>query len=171
MTAHAERREPAVRVPTDEDALEAWLAALPDVVAHLEAASHPRIADVGSGGGVRALAIARAFPSAWIDGFDTDPARVAAARRRAAKASLDGHVRFSVGDAGKLATAGPYDLVIMGGRHRVTPEHLVAVRAALRRCASVLVVGRADIGVTAAIGGFADVERVPGARALYRLRA
>ncbi len=171
MTAHAERRKPPVRVSAaDEELLDAWLAALPDVVAHLEAASHPTIADVGCGDGVRALAVARAFPNAWIDGFDTDPAHVASARRRAAEASLDGRVRFSVGDAGQLAAAGPYDLAILGGRRPATPDQLVAVRAALRQRASVLVAGRAEHVATAATYGFVEVERVPGARALYRLR-
>ncbi len=170
MTAHAERREPPGRIPADEDALEAWLAALPDVVAHLEAASHPRIADVGSDHGGRALAVARAFPRAWVDGFDPDPATVAGARRRAVEASLDGQVRFLVGDAGRLVAAGPYDLVILDERRPATPEHLVAVRSALRHGASVLVAGTEGTVAAAAAAGFAQVERVPSARSLHRLR-
>jgi hypothetical protein len=52
-----------------------WLGAMPDVVARLEAAARPRIADIGCGQGFSTLALARAFPTAWVDGLDTDPAR------------------------------------------------------------------------------------------------
>ena len=49
-------------LPTD------WLAAMPDVVARLEGAPHPRVADIGCGQGWSTLAIAGAFLNAWVDG-------------------------------------------------------------------------------------------------------
>jgi hypothetical protein len=42
-------------------------------------------------------------------------------RRRAAAASLDGRVRFAAGDAGRLAAAGSYDLVILDEPRPATP--------------------------------------------------
>jgi methylase of polypeptide subunit release factors len=87
-----------------------WLAAMPDVVARLEAAARPRIADVGCGQGWSTIALARAFPNAWVDGLDADPASVADGRRHAAQAGLDGRVRFIEADAAELAEHGPYQL-------------------------------------------------------------
>ena len=49
-----------------------WLAAMPDVVARLESAQHPRVADLGCGQGFSTLAIAGAFLNAWVDGLDVD---------------------------------------------------------------------------------------------------
>jgi predicted O-methyltransferase YrrM len=170
MTAHAERRAEPAGALAGGEALDSWLAALPDVIAHLEAAPHPRIADVGCGRGGRALAVARAFPHAWVDGFDPDRATIAAARRAAAEAGLDGHVRFVVGDAGRLAAEGVYDLVIVGEQRPATPGELRAVRAVLRRDACVLVARSEATAALAAASGFARAERVPVAGALYRLR-
>ena len=86
---------------------------MPDVVARLEAAARPRIADVGCGQGWSTIALARAFPNAWVDGLDADPASVADGRRHAAQAGLDGQVRFIEADAAELAQGGPYQLVLI----------------------------------------------------------
>jgi predicted RNA methylase len=71
-----------------------WLVAMPDVVAPLDAAVRPRIADVGCGQGFSTLAIAKAFLGAHVDGFDLGLASIADARRHGAEAGLDGRVRF-----------------------------------------------------------------------------
>ena len=90
-----------------------WLGAMPDVVARLQAAPRPRIADLGCGQGWSTLALAGAFPNAWVDGVDIDPGSIADARRHAAQAGLDGRIRFIERDAAGLAGEGPYDLVVL----------------------------------------------------------
>ncbi len=134
---------------------ETWLAAMPDVVALLEGAPRPRVADVGCGQGWSAIAVARAFPNAWVDGLDADPASVADARRHAADAGLDGRVRFLRADAAAVAGEGPYHLVLIlealhDLRHPV--DALAAARAALAPGGTVLVVDER----------VADTFRAPG---------
>jgi SAM-dependent methyltransferase len=100
--------------PTLADAHELpteWLAALPDVVARLESARHPRIADLGCGQGFSTIALAHAFLDAHVDGIDADPASITDARRHARDAGLDGRVRFLHADVTELA--GPYDLILI----------------------------------------------------------
>jgi 2-polyprenyl-3-methyl-5-hydroxy-6-metoxy-1,4-benzoquinol methylase len=121
----------------------AWLAAMPDVVARLEGARHPRIADIGCGQGWSTLAIAGAFPNAWVDGLDLDEASIADARSHAAEAGVDGRVRFLEVDATALADHGPYDLsLILEALHdmAVPLEALRAARAATAPGGTVLVV-------------------------------
>jgi SAM-dependent methyltransferase len=120
-----------------------WLAAMPDVVARLEGARHPRVADVGCGQGWSTLAIARAFPNAWVDGLDLDPGSIADSRSHAAEAGVDGRVRFIEADAAALADEGPYELVlILEALHDLArpAEALEAARAALADNGTVLVV-------------------------------
>jgi SAM-dependent methyltransferase len=90
-----------------------WLSAMPDVVAALEAAARPRIADLGCGQGWSTLAVARAFPDAWVDGIDADPGSIGDAQGHAREAGLDTRIRFLEGDAESVATHGPYDLVLI----------------------------------------------------------
>jgi len=120
-----------------------WLGAMPDVVARLERAARPRIADVGCGQGWSTIAVARAFAHADVDGLDLDPASVADARRHAAHAGVEGSTRFLEGDAAALATHGPYDLVlVLEALHDLARpvEALRATRAALAPDGAVLVV-------------------------------
>ena len=86
-----------------------WLPAMPDVVSRLEA-GRARVADVGCGCGWSSIAIARAFESAIVDGFDLDEASVADARANAAGAGVADRARFEVRDAADAAE-GSYDLV------------------------------------------------------------
>ena len=120
-----------------------WLAAMPDVVTHLEHAQHPRVADLGCGQGFSTIAIAGAFLNTWVDGLDIDEASVADARRHAADAGLDGRVRFLRADATELADHGPYDLIlILEALHDMTDpaDALRAARGALTPHGTVLVV-------------------------------
>jgi ubiquinone/menaquinone biosynthesis C-methylase UbiE len=119
-----------------------WLAAMPDVVAKLEAAGRPRVADVGCGQGWSAIALAKAFPNAWVDGVDLDPGSIQDSRRHAAEAGLDGRVRFVEADAAELAGEGPYELVlILESLHDMARpvEALQASRAALAAGGTLLV--------------------------------
>jgi len=124
-------------LPTD------WLVAMPDVVARLESAARPHIADVGCGQGWSSLAVSHAFPNAWVDGIDLDPASIADARAHAADAGLDGRVRFVQADAAQLDAHGPYDLILfLEALHDLARpvEALAAARTALAHGGTVLVV-------------------------------
>ncbi len=120
-----------------------WLVAMPDVVARLESAARPHIADIGCGQGWSSLAVSRAFPNAWVDGIDLDPQSIADARAHAADAGLEGRVRFVRADATQLAAHGPYDLILfLETLHDLTrpADALREARAALADGGTVLVV-------------------------------
>jgi SAM-dependent methyltransferase len=108
-----------------------WLPnALPELHELLQNADQPRIADVACGAGWSAIALARAYPRARVDGFDIDEASIADARRNAAEAGLGDRVRFEVADAKDLEPRG-YDLVcVFEAVHDLS--HPVEVLSALR---------------------------------------
>jgi len=91
----------------------AWLPAIPDVHARLQADPPARVADVACGYGWSSLALARAYPGIHIDGFDSDEASIAAACTNAAEADLDERVTFTVRDATDPHLVGMYDLVTL----------------------------------------------------------
>jgi SAM-dependent methyltransferase len=90
-----------------------WLPAVPGVVDRL-ASGTARVAEIGSGEGWAAIAIARAWPGVRVDGFDLDDASVAAARRHAAEAGVADRVTFEVADVAETSrfADGGYDLVL-----------------------------------------------------------
>ena len=138
-----------------------WLAAMPDVVARLECAQHPRVADLGCGQGWSTIALAKAFLNAWVDGYDSDRGSIEDARRHAAEAGLDGRVRFSCADAGELTGRGPYDLiVILEALHDMArpADVLRAARDALGDGGTLLVVDERVADSFTAPGD--DVERM-----------
>jgi 2-polyprenyl-3-methyl-5-hydroxy-6-metoxy-1,4-benzoquinol methylase len=123
-------------LPTD------WLAAMPDVRDRLHAHG-ARVADVGCGQGFSTIALARAYPSARVDGFDLDDASIAEARRHAAEAGVGDRTCFLAGDASELAQHGPYDLVlVLETLHDLArpADALAAARAALAPGGAALVV-------------------------------
>ncbi len=83
-----------------------WLPAVPGVIDRLATGAPVRVAEIGSGEGWAAIAIARAWPNAAVDGFDVDEASVAAARKNAADAGVGDRVRFEVAD---VADTGSFD--------------------------------------------------------------
>jgi len=89
-----------------------WLPALPEVQAKLSAGGPVRIAEIGCGAGLAAIAIAKAYPAAEIDGFDLDEASIAAARKAAADAGVGDRTHFEVQDAADPSLHGDYDLVM-----------------------------------------------------------
>jgi SAM-dependent methyltransferase len=88
-----------------------WLPGAPDVHEKLASGAAARIADVGCGAGWSAIAMARAYAGAHIDGFDLDPASVELARKNVAAAGLQERVTMHLRDAADPAFAGTYDLV------------------------------------------------------------
>jgi len=94
---------------------------------------------VGCGQGWAALALARTFPHAWVDGLDPDPASIADARRHATTVP-GARLRFLEASAAEIE--GPYDLVtILEALHDMARpvEALAAVRGALEPGGTVLV--------------------------------
>ena len=89
----------------------AWLPAIPDVHARLQADPPARVADVGCGTGWSSIAIARAYPKAQVHGFDVDEASIALARANAEAAGLADRVTFAIRDAAYPGLVGGYDLV------------------------------------------------------------
>jgi 2-polyprenyl-3-methyl-5-hydroxy-6-metoxy-1,4-benzoquinol methylase len=89
--------------------VEEWLPALGPAAERL--ACGGRLADLGSGQGWSTIAVARAYPTAEVWGFDLDAASVADARAAAAEHQVN--ARFEVGDAAVVAAEGPYDVVLM----------------------------------------------------------
>jgi 2-polyprenyl-3-methyl-5-hydroxy-6-metoxy-1,4-benzoquinol methylase len=90
-----------------------WIAAMPDIATRLHADPPARVADVGMGLGWSSIALARAFPTASIEGIDLDAASVAAARENARAAGMDDkRVTFHLKDAGDPDLAGQFDLAL-----------------------------------------------------------
>jgi 2-polyprenyl-3-methyl-5-hydroxy-6-metoxy-1,4-benzoquinol methylase len=87
----------------------AWLPSITDVHERLVAGA--RVADLGCGTGWSSIAIARAYPSAAVDGFDADAASIEAARDNASREGVDDRVRFHVADASDPSLAGSVELV------------------------------------------------------------
>jgi ubiquinone/menaquinone biosynthesis C-methylase UbiE len=138
----------------------AWLPAMPDVHARLEADPPARVADVACGGGWSSIAIARAYPKVTVDGFDLDEASIELARANVAAAGLADRVEFHVRDAGDPELAGRYDLVtIFEALHDMSNpvEALRAARALAGDEGAVLVVDERVADTFAAPGD--DVER------------
>ncbi len=92
-----------------------WFDQLPTTFAGLpelhEVLSQPgaRIADVGTGAGWSAIALAKAYPQLEVDGYDNDDPSVELARRNAAAAGVVDRVRFHAADGDGVAGDGPFD--------------------------------------------------------------
>jgi len=89
-----------------------WLPGLPEIQTKLDAGAPVRIAEVGCGEGLAAITIARAYPNAEVDGYDLDPASIAAAHQAAADAGVGDRARFHLRDAADPTIDGDYDLVM-----------------------------------------------------------
>lgn len=87
-----------------------WLPQIADVHARLQR-DGARIADVACGAGWSSIAMAQAYPTARVDGFDLDEASVRLATANIAEAGLQDRVRVERRDAGVAALAAQYDLV------------------------------------------------------------
>jgi SAM-dependent methyltransferase len=97
--------------PMHINLMASWLAAVPDVHARLNADPPAHVADLGCGSGWSSISIARAYPRAFVEGFDSDPASIARARENADREGLSDRVSFSLRDASDAGVAGRYDLV------------------------------------------------------------
>jgi 2-polyprenyl-3-methyl-5-hydroxy-6-metoxy-1,4-benzoquinol methylase len=120
-----------------------WLPAIPEVHARLSSGPPARVLDVGCGTGWSSIAIATAYPSVMVDGFDPDETSVELARRNAEVAQVSDRVRFHMKDAAALATDGPvtFATAFECVHDMARPvEVLRAVRKALDETGTMLVV-------------------------------
>lgn len=120
-----------------------WLPLLPDAHAKL-AAGTARVAEVGCGEGLAAIAMAQAFPGVRIDGFDLDDASIAAARKHASDAGVTDSIRFEVRDAVTLDTEERYDVVLCIEMLHDMSDPVGLLRSMRRLCADGGVVLLAD---------------------------
>jgi 2-polyprenyl-3-methyl-5-hydroxy-6-metoxy-1,4-benzoquinol methylase len=133
-------------------------AAIPGVAERLVADPPARVADAACGVGWAGIAIARAYPSVRVDGFDID-ASVELANRNARDAGVSDRVTFRVRDVAD-ADAGAYDLaVIIEAIHDMTQPAgvLASARRMLRAGGSLLVADEKSEDAFTAPGG--DLER------------
>jgi 2-polyprenyl-3-methyl-5-hydroxy-6-metoxy-1,4-benzoquinol methylase len=119
-----------------------WLPAIPEVDRRLRAEPPARVADVACGTGWSSIAMATAYPSVTVDGFDLDPDVIAAATGNAGQAGVADRVRFAVLDAADPDLPGRYDLVtIFEALHDMSRpvDALRAARAMLADGGSVVI--------------------------------
>jgi predicted O-methyltransferase YrrM len=119
-----------------------------------------RIADIGTGAGWSAIALARAYPEATVQGFDVDPPSIELATANARAAGLDDRVTFHLADAAGLGERG-FDAAFAFECVHDMPrpvEVLAAVRAAVRPGGPVVVMDEAVDDSFAAPGD--DTERL-----------
>ena len=121
-----------------------WLPSIADVDARLRAQPPARIGDVACGTGWSSIAMARAYPSILVHGFDLDADAIALADEHLAgeDPALAERVTFSVEDATAPELSGTFDLVtIFEALHDMSRpvEALTAARELLADGGSVLI--------------------------------
>jgi 2-polyprenyl-3-methyl-5-hydroxy-6-metoxy-1,4-benzoquinol methylase len=87
-----------------------WLPAIADVHERLSSDRPAHVVDVGCGAGWSSIAIATAYPSVTVDGFDPDEGSIDHARKNAAEAGLSERVRFHAVDGAQAGSAGAIDV-------------------------------------------------------------
>ena len=112
-----------------------WLPQIPDVHARLRAQPAPQVADVGCGAGWSSIAVAQAYPTVRVDGFDPDEASIATARANAADHGVADRVCFHVRDITEPGWTGRYDLVAAFEMLHDLPRPVEALRAMRGLCA------------------------------------
>ncbi len=95
----------------EADLASTWIPAVPGLHERLSSEPPARVLDLACGAGWSSIALARAYPSALVDGLDLDEEYVAKARTNAAAAGVDARVSFEVRDAAEAARSSRYDLV------------------------------------------------------------
>jgi SAM-dependent methyltransferase len=133
-----------------------WLSQFPDITDRLNDTTNPaRVADVGCGVGWASIELAKAFPSARVDGYDADEESISQARRNATDHGVADRVVFEVVDAKTGGYGGNrYDLILFlecvhdMGR---PVEALAAARDAVADGGSVIVMDE-NAGETIQIG-------------------
>jgi len=122
-----------------------WLPRLPDLHVRLADTARPaRVGDFGCGAGWSTIELAKAYPHLQLDGYDSDEASIAAARRNAAEHGVADRVDFEVVDLSDPAAdwSPRYDAVFLFECLHDLPrpvEALVHTRQALNPQGTVVV--------------------------------
>ena len=117
------------------------LPAIPDIHRLLAADPPARVADVACGVGWAAIAIALAYPTVRVDGFDLDQASINLARENARDAGVIDRVTFETRDVAEVEP-GQYDVaMVIEAIHDMTQpvEVLASIRRLLRPDGIVLI--------------------------------
>ena len=88
-----------------------WLPSIASVHERLVREPPARVADIACGTGWSSIAMALAYPSITVHGFDLDRDAIAAATAHAAERGVADRVEFVARDAAEAGAAEPYDLV------------------------------------------------------------
>jgi SAM-dependent methyltransferase len=108
-----------------------WLPSIPDIDTRLRAEPPARVADVACGTGWSSIAMARAYPSITVHGFDLDPEAIALGRRHLeGEGAVAERVTFSVADASDPELSGTFDLVTIFEALHDMSRPVEALRAA-----------------------------------------
>jgi len=99
------------------------LSALPPIEAR-------SIVDVGCGPGNSTEVLVACYPNAAIQGFDSSPDMIAAARRRLPRA------QFSIGGVETWGDAGPFDVILANAVLQWVPDHAAVLPALLAKLSS-----------------------------------
>ena len=90
-----------------------YLPLIPEVHERLQAEPPAQVADFACGVGWASIAIADAYPTAIVTGFDLDESSIEIARKNAAVRGLADRVAFEVRDIAETSLEGGYDLVVV----------------------------------------------------------
>ncbi|HET9540085.1 MAG TPA: methyltransferase domain-containing protein [Candidatus Limnocylindria bacterium] len=110
------------------------LPAMTDIHARLTGDPPARVADIACGVGWAAIALARAYPTVIVDGYDLDAASIALAQDNARRNAVADRVTFAQRDASDATAVGQFDLaLIIESVHDMSRpvEVLAAVRGML----------------------------------------
>jgi 2-polyprenyl-3-methyl-5-hydroxy-6-metoxy-1,4-benzoquinol methylase len=134
-----------VNRPIFERELAGALASVPELHQIL-AQPGARIADVGCGAGWSAIALAKAYPDATVDGFDVDGPSVDAARQNASEAGVGDRVSFNLAGGETVGSNAWYDAAFAFECVHDMPrpvEVLAGIRSALKPDAPLVVMDEA----------------------------
>jgi SAM-dependent methyltransferase len=134
-----------------------WLPAIDELDARLRATPPARVADIACGAGWSSQAIARAYPTVHVDGYDIDEASIELARDNLARFGSDvaDRVQFHLADAADSLIVGDYAAVtILEALHDMAHpvEALRTVRDMLSPDGTVVVIDERTADAFGAIG-------------------
>jgi release factor glutamine methyltransferase len=124
--ARRERHEPIQYIIGEQEFFGLKLRVTPDVLIprpetehlveaaleRLERNAPLRIADIGTGSGAIAVALAHALPMAHLTALDISPAALAVARSNAEIHSVSGHIRFCESDLLEAVAGESFDMIV-----------------------------------------------------------